>query len=104
MTPINTKLTFYLELVLYGLDVYYQQMFGEDPRFIPEDSSHYNSKIDYQTVGNNYGNYYASSTLKHAYHNNLPYYDQFHGRYRNFGPGWKNLDKIPQWIETANEV
>ena len=80
-------------------------MFGPDITFLPEES-HYHSKIDYQGVGNDYGNYYyaTSSSLRNIYPNNLPYYDQFHATYRNFGSGWKNLDKIIEWIETATEM
>ena len=103
MPYLNNQLAFHVEVVLYALDVYYRQMFGEDITFIPE-ASHSHSKLDYQTVGNNYGNYYATSKLRNAHYNSLPYFDQFHGRYRNFNQEWKNLDKIIEWIETANDV
>ena len=90
--------------MLYALDVYYQQMFGPDARFVPEDNS-YHSKVDYQGVDNNYGNhYYAASSLRNTYPISLPYYDQFHARYRNFGSGWKNLDNIIAWMELATDM
>ena len=32
------------------------------------------------------------------------YYDPFHRRYRSFGTGWMDLEKIMQWIEVARET
>ena len=97
---------FYTELALYALDVYYQQQFGPDISFIPEDSHHQYSIVDYQGVGNNYNNYYAAtaSSLQNTYDNTIPYYDQYHRTYRSFSSGWTNLDNIMQWIETVSEV
>ena len=41
------------ELALYALDVYYQQQFGPDVRFIPEAIK----RVDYPDPANNYQNY-----------------------------------------------
>ena len=89
-------------MALYALDVYYSQQFGPDISFIPEDSHHY-SRIDYQGVGNSYNNYPYGS-IQNAHENQIPYYDQFHQTYRRFSSGWKDLDKIINWIEIAKEM
>ena len=91
----------YPELALYALDLYYQQQFGPDVRFIPEAIK----RVDYPDVANNYQNYYyATSSLPNTYSNQLPYYDPFHRRYRSFGTGWMDLEKIMEWIVVARET
>ena len=91
----------YPELALYALDLYYQQQFGPDVRFIPEAIK----RVDYPDVANNYQNYYyATSSLPNTYANQLPYYDPFHRRYRSFGTGWMDLEKIMEWIVVARET
>ena len=86
---------------MYALDVYYQQQFGPDVRFIPEA----NKRLDYPDPPNNYQNYYyATSSLTNTYSNQLPYYDHYHGRYRSFGTGWMDLGNIMEWIEAARET
>ena len=98
---------FYPELALYALDIYYQQQYGPDISFIPEDSRRRYAKVDYQGVGNNYNNYYyatTASSFQNTYDNTIPYYDHYHNTYRKFSSGWSNLDNVVEWIQIASDM
>ena len=86
-------LHFFTELALYALDVYSQQTFAN--------SHSHTSKVDTERVGNQYGQYQLGNSKRKPYPDYPPYYDYFHGTYRNFSPEWKDLDKILVWIQAA---
>jgi len=77
-----------IELALYALDVYYNQTYGGDGL---------SSKVDSEN-SNSYDYFYNSGS---GYYSNQGGSSSGSGQYQGFGRGWKNLEKIPEWLELA---